>query len=100
MLRSRARRVGGASGRITREHLGNYSPREPLASVSPPAWGPWALGQPPIGLVPMAPKGMPPRNWVGSHGTKKARLGVAPMAPPNLGVLLVSFTGKFADNLE
>ena len=63
-------------------------------------------------MVPMAPKGMGcPRQLVmveahgpwhppfgGEYGRERLA-GVAPMAPPNLGFILVSFTSKFANIL-
>ena len=49
-----------------------------------------------IGLVPRAP--MAP--FGGDTVTRRLVRGCPPMAPLNLGFILVSFTGRFADNLE
>ena len=63
-------------------------------------------------MVPMAPKGMGcPRQLVmveahgpwhppfgGEYGRERLA-GAAPMAPPNLGFILVRFTGKFINIL-
>ncbi len=55
-------------------------------------------------MVPMAPKGTlgdgANTHGLGAeYGRERLAEGQAPMAPPNLGFVLVSFTRKFTDIL-
>ncbi len=75
--------LGGPSGEDIPREQGGYmhTPHAtPLESVSPPpSRGPWALGPTqPIGLVPMAPKGV--ADWGGAAPWANQPIGLVPMA--------------------